>query len=80
MKRTTIYLPEKTHRMIRKMSVSSEKPMSRIVIDAVESTYREELKDIADAETALAEYRRNPKSAVDFLEYIKQRPKRLRAS
>lgn len=76
--RTTIYLPEKTHRLMKKLSINAEKPMSQVVTEAVETVYEEDLRDIEAAEKALAEYRKNPKSAVDFEEYLKRRKRGAR--
>ena len=73
MRRTTLYLPEKTHRFMKKLSASCERSMGQIVEEAVDYLFQEELQDIRDAEKALAHYKRNPSSAVSFEDYLKRR-------
>jgi hypothetical protein len=73
MRRTTLYLPEKTHRMMKRLSARCERSMGRIVEQAVDYLFQEELRDIEDAEKALTQYKRNPASAVSFDDYLKRR-------
>jgi len=57
---------------MKKLSANSLMPMSQIVVDAVETVYKEDLRDIQDSEKILAEYRQNSKSAVNFENYLNQ--------
>jgi len=73
MRRTTLYLPEKTHRIMKKLSASCDRSMGQIVEEAVDYLFQEELQDIQDAENALALYKKNPAAAISFEAFLKRR-------
>ncbi len=77
--RTTLYLSDKIHQIMKQLSVNSSTPMSQIVTDAVKTVFEEDIQDIKEAEKILSEYRKNQKSAVDFEAYVrKEKHKRAR--
>jgi predicted DNA-binding protein len=60
MKRTMIYLPDETHRGLRKIAFEGNTSIAALIRKAVETVYGEDIEDIRDMEKALAEYRAHP--------------------
>ena len=73
MKRTMIYLPDDTHKGLRKLAFEAETSIAELVRRAVDAVYGEDIEDIRDMEEELAKYRANPESAIDLTEYLRQK-------
>ena len=73
MKRTMIYLPEETHKGLRKLAFEANTSVAELVRRAVERAYGEDIEDIADAEEELVRYGENPESAIDLDDYLSRK-------
>ena len=73
MKRTMIYLPEQTHKGLRKLAFETNTSIAELIRQAIDIIYGEDVADIQDMEEELAKYRANPESAVDLQRYLRQR-------
>ncbi|MBI2831932.1 MAG: hypothetical protein HYX79_06725 [Chloroflexi bacterium] len=73
MKRTMIYLPEDTHKWLRKFAFESNRSVAELIRQAIDIVYGEDIADVKDMEEELAKYRANPESAVDLETYLRQR-------
>ena len=56
MKRTMIYLPDDTHRGLKKLAFEGNTSIAELIRKAVEAVYGEDIEDIRDMEKALADY------------------------
>jgi predicted DNA-binding protein len=70
MVRTTIYLPVAIHRALKMMAARGGISMADLLRESVVRSYKEDMEDIRDADKAMREYRKNPKSAVTLEELI----------
>jgi len=68
MKKTLIYLPEELHEGLRHISFQTRKSISRLVREAIEQVYTDEL-DAIDMERELEEYALDPSSAMSWEEF-----------
>jgi len=73
MKRTMIYLPDDTHRGLKKLAFEADSSIAELIRKAVDALYGEDIEDIRDMEEELTKYRANPESAVDLTEYLRQK-------
>lgn len=73
MKRTMIYLPDETHRGLKKLAFEADSSIAELVRKAVDTLYGEDIEDIQVMEEEIAKYRANPKSAIDLNEYLRQK-------
>lgn len=68
--RTTIYLPVAIHRALKMMAARGGVSMADLLRESVVRSYKEDMEDIREAEKAMRDYRKNPKSAVTLEELI----------
>lgn len=71
--RTTIFLPKKIHRALKMLAARESQSMADLLRESVVQTYKEDMADIRAADEAMREYRKNPKSAISFEDYIAKR-------
>lgn len=72
-KKTMIYLPDELHKNLKRLAVERDTSMADIIRDAAVAVLEEEREDLADAAKALAEFRRDPASAIPLAEYHRRR-------
>jgi predicted DNA-binding protein len=68
MKRTMIYLPDETHRGLKKLAFEADSSIAELIRKAVDALYGEDIEDIRDMEEEIAKYRAHPESAIDLKE------------
>ena len=68
-----IYLPEETHKGLRKLAFEGNTSIAELIRKAVEAVYGEDIEDIRDMEAELADYKAHPESAIEFNEYLRQK-------
>jgi len=68
MKRTMVYLPDETHRGLKKLAFEADSSIAELIRNAVDALYGEDIEDIRDMEAEIAKYRANPKSAISLKE------------
>ena len=72
MKKTMIYLPEKTHEGLKKLAFEAKTSIAELIRRAVDVVYREDIEDIRDMEEELAKYRLEPGYGMRFEEFWQQ--------
>lgn len=75
MMRTMVYLPEGLHKAIKYLAVERHTSMAKLVQEALESLYQEDIEDLNIGRKRLAGYLRNPAKAIPYSDY---RAKRLK--
>jgi len=68
MKRTMIYLPDETHRGLKKLAFEAGSSIGELIRKAVDVVSVEKNEDIRDMEAEIAKYRANPESAISLKE------------
>lgn len=76
MKKTMVYLPEALHKNLKRLAVERETSLAELVRDAATALIAEDQDDIAAGTKALAEFRRNPASAIGLDDYHAKRTRR----
>ena len=74
MKRTMIYLPDEVHQGLRKLAFEGNSSIAELIRIAVEKVYGEDIEDVRDMETELADYKAHPETAVS-LDELRNRKK-----
>jgi predicted DNA-binding protein len=74
MKRTMIYLPDDTHRGLKKLAFEADSSIAELIRKAVDALYGEDIEDIQVMEEEIAKYRANPESAIG-LDELRRRKK-----
>ncbi|MCX6011564.1 MAG: ribbon-helix-helix domain-containing protein [Chloroflexi bacterium] len=74
MKRTMIYLPDNTHRGLKKLAFEADSSIAELIRKAVDALYGEDIEDIQVMEEEIANYRANPESAIS-LDELRRRKK-----
>ena len=72
MKKTMVHLPEDIHEGLRRLAFEHRTSMAELVRRAVEAAYGETIEDIRDGEAELAEYLKDPSTAISLDDYIAQ--------
>ena len=76
MMRTMVYLPDELHRGLKHLAVERGTSMVKLVQEAVETLYREDLEDLQIGRKRLQEYLASPKRVSSYRRY---RAKRLKS-
>ncbi|OGX06666.1 MAG: hypothetical protein A3G87_00065 [Omnitrophica bacterium RIFCSPLOWO2_12_FULL_50_11] len=71
--RTMVYLPDELHRGLKHLAVERRTSLSKLVKEAVEMFYREDLEDLRIAQKRLRDYLKHPKRAVPYASYRAKR-------
>jgi predicted DNA-binding protein len=69
-----IYLPDETHRGLKKLAFEADSSIAELIRKAVDALYGEDIEDIRDMEEEIAKYRANPESAIS-LDELRRRKK-----
>ena len=73
--RTMVYLPDNLHRAIKYLAVDRRTSMAKLVQEALESLYKEDIDDLHKGRERLAHFMEHPLKASDYSDY---RAKRLK--
>ena len=76
MMRTMIYLPEPLHKAIKHLAVERSTSFARLVQEALESLYKQDVKDLRIGRKRLADYLRHPEKTVLYSQYRSRRSRR----
>ena len=76
MHKTMVYLPEGLHKNLKRLAVERDSSVAELIRDAAVALVAEDEGDIAASRKALAEFRRDPSSAVALETYHRRRGSR----
>lgn len=74
--RTMVYLPEALHRAVKHLAVERGTSMAKLVTEALEALYKEDMDDLAIGRERLEAYLKYPQKAVPYSDYRTKRSKR----
>ena len=77
MKKTMVYLPDETHEGLRQLAFEHRTSMAELIRRAVQAAYGEVLDDIRDAEAELADYLKDPSTAISLEDFLSERKLRV---
>ena len=75
MTRTMIYLPDQLHRGLKHLAVERRTSLAKLVQEAVEVLYLEDLEDLKIARERYQDYLTHPENAIPFVSYLAKRSK-----
>ncbi len=78
MKKTMVYLPNELHEGLRRLAFEHRTSMAELVRRAVQAAYGETIEDIRHMEAELADYLKDPSSAISLDELIAEQKQRVR--
>ena len=76
MVRTMVYLPDELHRAIKHLAVERRTSIAKLVTEALEALYQDDMDDLKIAHERLEHYMTHPQKAVSYAVYRSQRSKR----
>ncbi len=76
MTRTMIYLPDKVHRGLKHLAVERRTSMAKLIQEAVEVLYQEDLDDLKVGHERLQDFLTHPEQTADYSTYREKRLKR----
>jgi predicted DNA-binding protein len=76
MHKTMVYLPVELHKNLKRLAVERDTSVAELIRDAAVALVSEDEEDLAASRKALAEFRRNPASAVPLEAYHRRRSSR----
>lgn len=76
MTRTMVYLPEELHRGLKHLAVERKTSLAKLVQEAVEVLYREDLEDLEIGRERLRDYFAHPEQSRPYETYRTKRAQR----
>ena len=76
MVRTMVYLPEGLHKAIKHLAVERGTSLAKLVTEALEVLYREDMMDLKAGRDRLDSYLSHPQKAVSYESYRSKRLKK----
>ena len=73
MTRTMVYLPDEIHRGLKHLAVERRTSLAKLVQEAVEVLYREDLEDLRIGRERLRDYTAHPEATTPYEAYRKKR-------
>ena len=74
MTRTMVYLPDELHRGLKHLAVERRTSLAKLVQEAVEVLYEEDLHDLKTGRERLRDYLAHPEKATPYSQYRQKRP------
>jgi hypothetical protein len=74
--RTMVYLPEALHKAIKHLAVERGTSLAKLVTEALEALYKEDIEDLGVGSERLRAYLKNSDHAVSYSDYRAKRSKR----
>ena len=66
MTRTMVYLPDELHRAIKHLAVERRTSMAKLVAEALEMLYKEDIEDLKTARERFKSYLKKPDAALPY--------------
>ena len=73
MTRTMVYLPDELHRGLKHLAVERQTSLAKLVQEAVEVLYQEDLEDLRIGRIRLRDYTKHPEQTIPYAAYRKKR-------
>ena len=74
--RTMVYLPEALHKAIKHLAVERGTSIAKLVTEALEALYKEDVNDLAIGRERLRAYLKQPEKTVLYSDYRAKRSRR----
>ena len=74
--RTMVYLPEALHKAIKHLAVERGTSIAKLVTEALEALYKEDVSDLAVGRERLQAYLKQPEKTASYSDYRAKRSKR----
>ncbi len=75
MTRTMVYLPERVHKGLKHLAVERGTSMAKLIQEAVEVLYQEDMDDLKVGHERLKDYLTHPEQSTDYSSYREKRLK-----
>ncbi len=72
MTRTMVYLPDDLHRGLKHLAVERRTSLAKLVQEAVEVLYQEDLEDLRIGRERLRDYTNRPEQGISYADYRKK--------
>lgn len=72
MVRTMVYLPEVLHKAVKHLAVERHTSIAKLVQEALEVLFQEDMEDLAEGRRGLADYMAHPEKFIAYKEYRKR--------
>ena len=76
MVRTMVNLPDELHRAIKHLAIERRTSIAKMVTEALEALYQEDIEDLEEGRKRLAEYLKHPEKSIPYSSYRRKRMKR----
>jgi predicted DNA-binding protein len=76
MVRTMVYLPDELHRAVKHLAVERRTSIAKLVTEALEVLYREDIEDLGVGRERLEAYLKHPEKAVSYSIHRAEKQKR----
>ena len=76
MMRTMVYLPEALHKAIKHLAIERGTSFARLVQEALEALYKEDIEDLKISRERFMEYLHHPEKVASYSEYRSKRSKK----
>ena len=73
MTRTMVYLPDDLHRSLKHLAIERRTSFAKLVQEALEVLYREDVADFRFGRDRLKDYLKKPEQAISYSAYRKKR-------
>ena len=75
MVRTMVNLPDDLHRAIKHLAVERRTSIAKMVTEALQALYQEDIEDLEEGRKHLKEYLAHPERSIPYLDYRAKRAK-----
>ena len=76
MVRTMVNLPDELHRAIKHLAIERRTAIAKMVTEALQALYQEDIEDLEEVRKQLKEYLKHPEQAIPYSVYRAKRLKR----
>ena len=73
MVRTMVNLPDELHRAIKHLAIERRTSIAKMVTEALQVLYQEDIEDLKEGRKRLAEYLKHPEKAIPYSSYRRKR-------
>ena len=74
--RTMVTLPDELHRAIKHLAIERRTSIAKMVTEALQALYQEDMDDLKEGRRLLKEHLKHPEKAIPYEVYLAKRSKR----